>query len=107
MFSYLPASDAVNNTVFVETVASRTRQYSARSWPHPRTQEQRRWQDANRPGEAYPRPSYIVVDVGGEIDVVEHREYREQNREPTRALFWMVSDPAILAEARRRDVPGK
>jgi hypothetical protein len=40
------------------------------------------------------------VKVGEQIDVVEHRAY-EQNRDPTRALFWMATDPAILQEARQ------
>jgi len=62
----------------------------------PRTQRQLDAYYATEPRPAYPSPAYVVVKVGEQIDVVEHRAY-EQNRDPTRALFWMATDPAILA----------
>lgn len=44
--------------------------------------------------------AYEIVDVDGQVDVIEHRDYSEQNRDKTRALFWMCDDPDILREAR-------
>jgi len=93
-------SAAVDDTVFVATVAGKQREVSGRRWRHPRTAKQLDMYYATEPRPAYPHPTYVVIEVEGFVDVIEHREHSEQNREPTRALFWMADDPEILKEAR-------
>jgi hypothetical protein len=55
---------------------------------------------ATVPRPEIPNPRYEVVRVNGMVDVMEFREYRQQNRDPTRAVFWMADDADILREGR-------
>ena len=100
LYYYAPPSEAVDNTVLVAKTRGERQEFSGKHWWHPRTQRQLDAYYATEPRPAYPSPAYVVVKVGEQIDVVEHRAY-EQNRDPTRALFWMATDPAILQEARQ------
>ncbi len=105
LFYYATSSDADENTVLVSTIAGKTRKFTAQHWWHPRTQRQLDIFYATEPRPEYPYPSYVVVNVAGQIDVIEHRKHREQNRDPSRALFWMTTDAAILREAREKAQP--
>ena len=101
LYYYAPLSDSVDDTVFVATVKGMPRQeISARHWWHPRTKRQLDVYYATEPRPKFPHPSYVVVEVNSEIDVIEHRKRSEQNREPTGALFWMTDNPDILREGR-------
>src|SRR5262249_53085987 len=99
LYYYGPLSDSVDDTVF--TISFKERSYqtlTGRSWWHPRTKKQLDAFYATSPRPQDPYPSYVVIEVNGEVDVIEHREYREQNRDPTVALFWMADDPQIVQE---------
>jgi hypothetical protein len=97
---YAPPSEAVDNTVLVAKTRGERQEFSGHHWWHPQTQRQLDAYYATEPRPAYPSPAYVAVKVGEQIDVIEHREY-EQNRDPTRAQFWMATDRAILQEARQ------
>lgn len=100
LYYYAPPFRAVDDTVFVLRVKGQpNRTSSGRQWWHPRTKRQLDAFYATEPRPEFPHPSYVVVEVNGQIDVIEHRGYREQNRDPSRALFWMTGDPTILREA--------
>lgn len=91
----------VDDTVFVIRVKGRKyKEVTAMSWHHPRTQKQLDAYYATEPRPPFPHPYYQVIEVDGQIDVIEHRDKAEQNREPLRALFWMCEDPEVLREAR-------
>jgi hypothetical protein len=101
LYDYVPPFSTIDDTVFIVTIKGRRfREITTRRWYHPRTNRQLALFYATQPRPKYPYPSYVVVEVGNEVDVIEHREYREQNREPTRALFWMCDDPQVLHEAK-------
>ena len=74
---------------------------SGRQWWHPSTKQpvDRFYAGDSRRMSDYPKPSYVVVEVNGQIDVIDHRRYSEQNREPTRAFFWMCNDPESSRKA--------
>ena len=97
---YTSLSSDVDNTVFELTLAGqRVHEITGKHWWHPRTAKQLDLYYATEPRPAFPDPSYVITEVDGVIDVIEHR-HREQNaRDPLVALFWMADDPKILKEA--------
>jgi len=94
-------SDSVDDTVFTISVQGRKYQeLTGRHWWHPRTKKRLAGYYATSPRPEYPEPGYVVIEVNDEVDVIEHREYREQNRDPYVALFWMADDSQIVREGR-------
>lgn len=105
--NYVPFSDMIDNTVLVVTIAGELREFTAKHWWHPRTQRQLDAYYETEPRPKFPHPTYVVIEVEGQIDVIEHRAPREQNREPLKSLFWMATDPVILKEAHESIRQGK
>jgi hypothetical protein len=71
----------------------------AKHWWHPRTEKALAVYYATEPRPEFPDPSYIVVAVNGEVDVIEHRHKEQNTRDPKVALFWMAEDAEIIREA--------
>ena len=101
LYHYAPPSKSVDDVVLVVHDSSLlSHSVSGRHWWHPRTKQQLDKYWATEPRPEFPKPTYIVIEIDGQIDVIEHRASAEQNRDPTRALFWMSNDESILEEAR-------
>lgn len=98
---YTPFSQSFDDAVFKLSIKGKNGKIlTGKSWWHPRTKKELDVFYATEPRPEYPHPSYVVVEIGGQIDVIEHREYAEQNRDPLRALFWLTDNAMILQEAR-------
>lgn len=101
LYSYVPPLRSTDDQVFVVTVKGRkVSEVSGRSWLLPRTKKVLDRYYATIPRPAYPNPRYEVVQINGKVDVMEFREYSQQNRDPMRAVFWMADDADILREGR-------
>lgn len=102
LYYYGPLIDSVDDTVFTVSVKGRNYQtLTGKHWWHPRTKKQLDlYYGTTKQAEVYYATGYVVIQVNGEVDVIEHREYREQNRDPNVALFWMADDSQIVREGR-------
>ena len=107
---YTPFSKSLDDAVFWLSIKGKGgKTLTGQSWWHPRTKKELDVFYATEPRPEYFHPAYVVVEIGGQIDVIEHREYAQQNRDPLRALFWMTDDAVIIQEAldsKRESVSG-
>ena len=97
---YTPFSESFDDTVFILSIkGQRGKKLTGDSWWHPKTKKELDKYYATEPRPEFPHPSYVVVEIDGQIDVIEHREGAQQNRDPSRALFWMTDNRSIIEEA--------